>query len=112
MARVAALLVALLLALPGLAQLNPPPPAAVWDLHVVAVGTSPTRLDRSPVHQFVAVKNNGPARLFVVFDASGTAATGWPVEPGGELSMRIGPGTPVYGVVASGTLNVPVMEAD
>jgi hypothetical protein len=110
--RLAGLLVAalLLLAEPASSTVYDSPPAGVWDYHAVSVGTSAVRLDRHPARNYVHVRNNGTTTLYVGFDSAVTTATGWPVPPGSELPLRLAPTVPVYGIAASGTLDVRVLE--
>lgn len=59
----------------------------------------------------VNVINNGAAIVYV--GGVGVAvADGFPVAAGGSLSMEVPPGTSVYGIVVTGTVECRVLVVD
>lgn len=107
-----AALAALLLACPAYAiPFEFPAGPGVYRSVAKTVTTAATRLDSSAAQrQFVYVRNNGTAVLYVGFDNTVTTSTGWPVNPGETLPMKIGPSVTVFGIVASGSLDARVLE--
>ena len=81
----------------------------------VSVGTSATSLvpsvdADSAAGQSLAVKNLGAASVFL--GGSGvTTAAGWEVAAGDPpVTVDLPPGSTLYGIVASGTVSVQVMQ--
>jgi hypothetical protein len=89
---------------------NWPPVPGTWRFAVKSVTTTATRLDSGSPREYFCVHNNGSATLYVGFDSAVTAATGWPVNPGETLPTHSSAGAQVYGIAASGTLDVRVLE--
>lgn len=81
----------------------------------VTVAATATRLDASPLasRRLVRVVNIGTADVYVghanTVTTSG-ATTGFWIRPGGQWSDRLAEGIEVWGIVASGTQDVIVVE--
>lgn len=80
----------------------------------VSVATTATRLDTvdetdSVFGSSVAVHNNGAATVFVG-GSSVTTAAGFPVAAGTSVSLDVQTAEGLWGIVASGTVEVRVLE--
>lgn len=86
------------------------------DQRAVTVTTTATRLDTvnesdSVSGSSVALYNNGSVTVYIGLAATVTAATGFPLAAGSSMSFQLdGPGDTVFGIVASGTADVRVLE--
>ena len=77
---------------------------------VVSVGTTATALPASALanRRALIIRNNGSATVYL--GAAGvTTASGFPLDPGQSLALEIGT-LAIYGRVASGTVEVRVLE--
>ena len=90
------------------------------DARAVTVETTATRLDTadetdSVAGSAVAVYNNGSVTVYVG-DSGVTTSNGFPLAAGSSMSFEIDtepgdlPGDALYGIVASGTAEVRVLE--
>jgi hypothetical protein len=85
------------------------------DSRAVSVATTATRLDTasesdSVSGSAVALNNNGSATVYIG-DSDVTTATGFPLAAGASISFNLdGPSDALYGIVASGTVEVRVLE--
>lgn len=82
----------------------------------VSVATTATQLDSTTDNddgspgESIAVYNNGAATIYIG-GSSVTTATGSPVAAGTwGPTFDLGPGEPLYGIVASGTVEARVLE--
>jgi hypothetical protein len=82
----------------------------------VPVGTSPTALQAAPVDDGsgveIAVRNRSAAAATVYLGAANvTTSTGFALEAGVGVGLHLDVGETLYGIVASGTVTVDVLEA-
>jgi hypothetical protein len=80
----------------------------------VTVTTTATRLDAtadsgSPSVQGIMVHNNGAASVYLG-GADVTTPTGFPLEAGESMAVDLRKGELLHGIVASGTVEVRVLE--
>lgn len=85
------------------------------DPRAVSVATTATRIDTSSETDMargssVAVYNNGAATVYLGDDGV-TTANGYPLAAGSHMSIDLDPSEALYGIVASGTVEVRVLEA-
>lgn len=77
----------------------------------VSVGTSATALPATALsgRRLVVVRNAGSVTVYLgASDVTTTA--GWPLEPGWSLQLALGAELAIYGIVASGSGAVRVLE--
>lgn len=76
----------------------------------VTVGTSPQALpgDPLPARRSLAIHNAGSVTLYVG-GITVTTVNGLPVAAGASVTIDVG-AAPIYGVAASGTLDVRILE--
>ncbi|RKY33205.1 MAG: hypothetical protein DRP74_00705 [Candidatus Omnitrophota bacterium] len=77
----------------------------------VNVGTTPTPLPTTALNhrRSIIVYNNGSNTVYLG-DANVTVGNGLPMPPGGSYSFKLDVGVVLYGVVASGTEDVRILE--
>ena len=85
------------------------------DPRAVSVATTATRIDTSSETDLargssVAVYNNGAATVYLG-DADVTTSIGYPLAAGAHFAIDLDPAEALYGIVASGTVEVRVLEA-
>jgi hypothetical protein len=84
----------------------------------VTVTTTATRLDpeteaTSHDGSYAAIYNNGSVTVYIGFTSSVTTSNGFPLAAGASMSFEFGySGDALYGIVASGTADVRVLEGD
>ena len=84
------------------------------DARAVSVGTTATRLDTASETDnvrgsSVAIYNNGASTVYVGPSDVATA-DGYPLAAGEHLSVDVDDADGIYGIVASGTVEVRVLE--
>lgn len=81
------------------------------DSHSVSVGTTATRIDSEDLSagSSAALANVGGATVFVG-GPDVTTAIGFPLAAGERMAFDLRRGDEIYGVVASGTVEVRVLE--
>lgn len=84
------------------------------DSRAVSVTTSATRLDTSSETDLargssIAVYNNGAATVYLG-ESDVTTSIGYPLAAGQHYAEDLDPGETLYGIVASGTVEVRVRE--
>ena len=77
----------------------------------ITVTTSATAMPTTSLSGRVtmAVRNNGAAVIYLGHAAVSTA-NGYPLAAGAEIGLDVGPQVIIYGIVATGTVDVRILE--
>jgi hypothetical protein len=74
----------------------------------VTVATTATLIKAAASRQSISIYNNGASTVFVGYDTAVTTTNGMPIPAGAEREIR--DELAVYGIVASGTVDVRYIE--
>lgn len=81
---------------------------------VVSVENTATAIPTTalPGRQSMLIHNDGAATVYIGHDGVTTsgATKGYPLTSGKDLPMDVGPDVIVYGIVATGTVSVVILE--
>lgn len=83
--------------------------ATVYTRQVTVLATA-TRLDANTSGETVLLINQGAGSVFVGGSSAVTTGTGAEIKTGTSLSITLGPSDVLYGIVASTTYRVDVLE--